>query len=175
MTYVLETRPVLGERLNDLLEIYAPEGYIKDKGNRGAEARYVIYNKRGDVREGEWQFGYYLAKGVAYKDYYGKDKIKADDSKMPSDTPNNSPQKKAERRAIRAACRIVTREMFAVGGASVQERLKGVAALAYNRALEIADKGDVRKGLDAEAYDADPETESKLDDGGSDIVDGEYS
>ncbi len=91
---------------------------------------------------------------------------------MPSDTPNNSPQKKAERRAIRAASRIVTRELFPVGGADVQERLKSMARLAYNKALTMVESGDVRKGLEAEAYDADPEVETRADDG--DIVDGEY-
>lgn len=172
LSYVLETRPVMGERLDDLLELYAPEGYIKDKGNRGAEARYVVYSRNAPPREGEWQFGYFLAKGVQRKDEDGKIKTFADDSKMPSDTPNNSPQKKAERRAIRAASRIVTRELFPVGGSDVQQRLTSMAQLAYNKALTMVESGDVRKGIDAEAYDADPEVETKADDG--DIVDGEY-
>lgn len=175
LSYAMTTRPVLGQRLNELLEIYAPEGYVIDKGNRGAEAHVDIFNRRGEkVGETEWVFGYYLAKGVQRKDEDGKIKTFADDSKMPSDTPNNSPQRKAERRAQRALWRQITRELFRVDGNSVQERLKGVATLAYDRALTMVENGDVRKGMDAEAYDADPEAETPGDDGAGDIVDGEY-
>lgn len=174
LSYVLETRPVMGERLEELLELYAPEGYVKDKGNRGAEARYVVYSRNAPPREGEWQFGYFLAKGVQRKDDDGKIKTFADDSKMPSDTPNNSPQKKAERRAIRAASRIVTRELFSVGGSDVQQRLTSMAQLAYNKALTMVENGDVRRGLDAEAYDADPEVETKADEGEEGVIDGVY-
>jgi hypothetical protein len=168
ISYLLDTKIVTGDKLNEMMREHAPHGWDPSPNDRGALARFIpIHIRTGNrLMEPDYQFGYYLGSGY-WKEEYGKRKLVNPDAGQPANLPNNTPQDKAKRRAVKAAAREITREFSDLNPNKTQEeRMAIFARMAYERAVDM-DVENLRRNLPPDAEDI------LIDDDGEDYVDGD--
>lgn len=129
--YVPGSKPVLGAKLDELLEYHVP-GYIPDPGNRGHLFRFAwwINGQCATDPDGNWEFGYFLARGKKNDKGWtvGNDSVL-----LQGNAASNTPARRAATRAERLASYAVTRILAPVDMRSMEEHLANSVALLQMR------------------------------------------